>query len=123
MNEMIERVAKAMWERTHDGKWEDWGDGQDDSRYIYQYDAKAAIIAIGPPVPPTGLHWLGDRESANATRHALDETACVAYFQRQEDCVRFMEWVGSLCACGGHIEPRGSHDISCPQGLLEVSHS
>jgi len=40
---MIERVAAAMWERTHDGRWDDWGDGQDESRIIHREDARAAI--------------------------------------------------------------------------------
>lgn len=47
--EMIERVAKAMWERTHDGRWEDRGDGQDMSREIHLEDARAAIEAMQDP--------------------------------------------------------------------------
>ena len=46
---MIERVAAAMWERTHDGRWDDWGDGQDESRIIHREDARAAIEAMREP--------------------------------------------------------------------------
>ena len=46
---MIERVAAAMWERTHDGRWDDWGDGQDESRIIHRDDARAAIEAMREP--------------------------------------------------------------------------
>ena len=49
MNGMIERVAKAMWDRTHDGSWSDWGDGQDESREIYLDDARAGIEAMREP--------------------------------------------------------------------------
>ena len=45
-HDMIERVAAAMWERTHDGRWDDWGDGQDESRIIHRDDARAAIEAM-----------------------------------------------------------------------------
>ena len=45
-DDMIERVAAAMWERTHDGRWDDWGDGQDESRIIHRDDARAAIEAM-----------------------------------------------------------------------------
>ena len=48
---MIERVAAAMWERTHDGRWDDWGDGQDESRIIHRDDARAAIAAMREPTP------------------------------------------------------------------------
>ena len=46
---LIERVAAAMWERTHDGRWDDWGDGQDESRIIHRDDARAAIAAMREP--------------------------------------------------------------------------
>ena len=49
MTDMIERVAAAMWERTHDGRWDDWGDGQDESRIIHRDDARAAIAAMREP--------------------------------------------------------------------------
>ena len=38
-----EDLAAAMWQRTHDGRWEDRGDGQDDSRAIYLADADVAL--------------------------------------------------------------------------------
>jgi len=38
-----EDLAAAMWQRTHDGRWEDRGDGQDDSRVIYLADAEVAL--------------------------------------------------------------------------------
>jgi hypothetical protein len=49
-----------------------------------------------PPVTPKSLHWLGDREDADATRHALDMTGCVAYFDRQSDCLAFMRWLTNV---------------------------
>ena len=49
MTDMIERVAAAMWERTHDGRWYNWGDGQDESRIIHREDARVAIAAMREP--------------------------------------------------------------------------
>jgi hypothetical protein len=46
---MIQRVAAAMWDRTHDGRWDDWGDGQDESRIIHRDDARVAIEAMREP--------------------------------------------------------------------------
>jgi hypothetical protein len=45
MNEIINQVAKAMWQRTHDGSWENRGDGQDMSRDIHLEDARVAVEA------------------------------------------------------------------------------
>ena len=45
---------------------------------------------------PVSLHWLGDREDADKTRHATDMRGCVMYFDRQSDCLEFMRWVGGL---------------------------
>jgi hypothetical protein len=49
MSEMVERVAKAMWDRTHDGSWEDRGDGQDESRDIYLEDSRIGVAAMREP--------------------------------------------------------------------------
>lgn len=46
-----------------------------------------------PPCLPSDLHWLGDREDADATRHAMDMRGCVLYFAQQSDCVNFMRWM------------------------------
>lgn len=46
---MVERVAKAMWESNHEGRWEDWRDGQDVSRQIYKKEAALAIEAMREP--------------------------------------------------------------------------
>ena len=71
-----------------------------------------------PPYPPTAVHWLGDRESADASRHASDVRGCVMYFQTEEDCLLFMRWVGELCSCGGDVgQPVDHHDISCPVSI------
>lgn len=45
------------------------------------------------PSMPTSLHWLGDREDADKTRHAMDMRGCVLYFDRQSDCLQFMRWL------------------------------
>ncbi len=45
-NGITEKIAKAMWDRTHDGSWGDVGDGQDESRAIYREDAKTAVAVI-----------------------------------------------------------------------------
>lgn len=45
------------------------------------------------PCIPTSLHWLGDREAAEDTGHALDVRGCVMYFERQSDCLNFMRWL------------------------------
>jgi hypothetical protein len=47
--DIVERVAEAMWKRTHDGRWEEWGDGQDESREIYLLDARAGIEEMRTP--------------------------------------------------------------------------
>jgi hypothetical protein len=49
IDDLIERVAAAMWERTHDGRWYNWGDGQDESRIIHREDARVAIAAMREP--------------------------------------------------------------------------
>lgn len=46
-----------------------------------------------PPCLPKSLHWLGDRERADATQHAVDRTGCVMYFETRPDCEAFMSWV------------------------------
>lgn len=43
-------IARAMWERTHDGSWEDRGDGQDASRDIYLADAEIAFSEFVAPL-------------------------------------------------------------------------
>ena len=48
------------------------------------------------PVTPNALHWLGDREDADATRHAVDMTGCVLYFKQQSDCLQFMRWLTAI---------------------------
>jgi len=42
------------------------------------------------PRPPKSLHWLGDRDDADQTRHAVDTTGCVLYFDSEGDCLQFM---------------------------------
>jgi hypothetical protein len=42
---------------------------------------------------PKAMHWLGDRENADETRHAVDTTGCVLYFDNQGDCLEFMNSV------------------------------
>lgn len=51
MSEMIKRVARYMWENSHDGAWSDVGDGQDESRAIYREEARLAIEAMRQPTP------------------------------------------------------------------------
>ena len=81
-------------------------------------DALAAIESMKTPVPPTAVHWLGDRESSDETRHAVDVRGCVLYFQQQSQCADFIEWLGDLCTCGGDIgQPVDHHDISCPVSI------
>lgn len=49
------------------------------------------------PFPlPIGVHWLGDREAADTTRHAVDVCGCVLYFNRQSDCLQFMQWLTGI---------------------------
>ena len=36
---------------------------------------------------PTSAHWLGDREDADKSRHAMDMRGCVLYFEQQSDCL------------------------------------
>ncbi len=97
-------------------------------RQAFRNDCKRLLATVSPslpsaeprtqPSPPTELHWLGDRESADATRHASDATGCVMYFQTESDCLRFMRWVGELCSCGGSPGQQADHhDISCPLAL------
>jgi hypothetical protein len=70
---------------------------------------------------PTSLHWLGDRDSADATRHAMDMTGCVVYFEQQSDCLQFMKWLESqygapqikICpACNGIPDPVGTGKVT-----------
>lgn len=42
---------------------------------------------------PSSVHWLGDREDANKTGHAMDIRGCVLYFEQQSDCLQFMRWL------------------------------
>lgn len=49
---------------------------------------------IPPGVPlPKSLHWLGDRERAEASQHAQDAKGCVMYFANERDCIKFMRWL------------------------------
>jgi hypothetical protein len=56
-------------------------------RRATEYAEEIRRLTITPPV---SLHWLGDRESADATRHASDATGCVMYFQNEGECHEFM---------------------------------
>jgi hypothetical protein len=47
MNEMIERVAKALCARVAEDGWTNWEDLPEDGRAIYLNDARAAIEAMG----------------------------------------------------------------------------
>lgn len=70
------------------------------ARWLY-----AQMLAAAPEPPaesafplPQSLHWLGDREDANKTRHAMDTRGCVMYFERQSDCLQFMRWLTERAA-------------------------
>jgi DNA-binding LacI/PurR family transcriptional regulator len=55
MPEMVERVARAMWERTHDGSWpEDADRTGHDNLDLYREDARAAIAAMREPTEAMG---------------------------------------------------------------------
>ncbi len=53
--DIVDRVAAEMWVRTHDGCWEDVGDGQDESREIYQDDAAVAVAVIRALTETSGI--------------------------------------------------------------------
>lgn len=65
--------------------------------YISATAMRRALTAAalgGKPLPiPKSFHWLGDREAAEITLHATDVRGCVAYFDRQSDCLEFMRQV------------------------------
>jgi hypothetical protein len=66
-----------------------------------EYEAARLLVAGVDAMrgaSPIALHWLGDRESADATRHAMDMTGCVMYFEQQSDCLQFMRWVEALAS-------------------------
>ncbi len=44
---MVERVARGMWERTHDGTWPK--DDDPETIELYRDDARAAIAAMREP--------------------------------------------------------------------------
>lgn len=44
---------------------------------------------------PIAAHWLGDRNAADATRHAVDRTGCVLYFATEAECDEFMAWLAT----------------------------
>jgi len=48
------------------------------------------------------MHWLGDRDGVDITRHATDVKGCVMYFERQSDCLEFMRWVAALAVSSTH---------------------
>lgn len=64
------------------------------------------------PVIPKAMHWLGDREDADETRHAVDTTGCVLYFGSQGDCLEFMNSVLSALP-----RPERSHGIADSEQL------
>ncbi|MCO5129780.1 MAG: hypothetical protein M9932_04355 [Xanthobacteraceae bacterium] len=75
-----------------------------DAEYIDRLESALRRLASsdggvkGEPVPvawprPASLHWLGDREDANKSRHAADMRGCVMYFDRQSDCLQFMRLI------------------------------
>lgn len=45
---------------------------------------------------PSSLHWLGDRERADATAHAQDVKGCVMFFNTQGECLDFMNFITNL---------------------------
>jgi hypothetical protein len=53
----------------------------------------------------TSFHWLGDRHEAEATSHAMDMRGCVAYFERQSDCLEFMRRVTALSTPSPDVRP------------------
>lgn len=55
----------------------------------------AEIARLRVPYTPQSLHWLGDREAASITQHALDMTGCVMYFKNDVECNEFMKWLSS----------------------------
>ena len=76
MTDMIERVAAAMWERTHDGRWDDWGDGQDELRIIHRDNARAAIEAMRRTIDRDELvALLENLASVNLSREACERQA------------------------------------------------
>jgi hypothetical protein len=94
--EQIEAAAAAAWSVfSPDDEWK--------SRHFYSQKCKtmdaveAALTAVlKRPIAPVSLHWLGDRIAADETGHATDMRGCVAYFDRQSDCLEFMRWVERL---------------------------
>lgn len=48
---------------------------------------------VTPPYLPNSLHWLGDREAASITQHAIDITGCVMFFKNDVECTEFMKWL------------------------------
>jgi hypothetical protein len=38
-----DEVAAVMWESDHDGRWSEWGDGQDESRQIYRSNIETVM--------------------------------------------------------------------------------
>lgn len=60
--------------------------------------AHAEIGRLRVPYAPQSLHWLGDREAATITQHAVDMTGCVMYFKNDVECNEFMKWLTEQAA-------------------------
>ena len=56
--------------------------------------AEREVERLRVPCTPQSLHWLGDREAASITQHAVDMTGCVMYFKNDVECAEFMKWLG-----------------------------
>lgn len=56
----------------------------------------AEIERLRVPHHPGSAHWLGDRDDADKTRHAVDAKGCVLYFDTEAECLAFMRWLVAL---------------------------
>jgi hypothetical protein len=68
------------------------------SERIREIDSALAALSAQPQPDaveavklPVSAHWLGDREAASNTKHAVDERGCVLYFTDQANCIAFMQ--------------------------------
>lgn len=73
------------------------------ARHLLAFLGDTVAAAPEPPAEsafplPQSLHWLGDREAADESRHATDMRGCVMYFERQSDCLQFMRWLTERAA-------------------------
>lgn len=72
-----------------------WSDGYTKGVLDERARRGTLTMAVRPPIP-SSVYWLGDREDAEQTRHAMDMRGCVLYFERQSDCLVFMRSLEAL---------------------------